>query len=381
MFLLTHLKMKLICVITVVLLSIAQNEARLSVKGHDIMYNGQKVFLSGANIAWFNYARDFGSGAYSGVKSKYESAIDEIAKSGGNAIRVWVHIDGTWSPKFDGSGHATGADTDSLITEIGELLDHAGKQNVFVILCLWNLAVKPQQMVQLYTDDAKLDSYLEKVLKPMAKAFANKPALGAWEIINEPIGGTEFETHDSNPCFDSSPLKGTGANWAGVNLKLKDILKFVNHHAAAIKSVDPKALVTVGESGEHSMTTICSTCHNYYSDHCLTAAGGKSNGVLDFYQLHSYTWQGKFSDTSPFHKKASDFNADKPILMGEFATVCSESKDAVKNYQYLYDNGYVGALSWQYNEGGDCADKRSSSDSGMASIKDMTSHGSIRIKM
>lgn len=27
---------------------------------------------------------------------------------------------------------------------------------------------------------------------------------------------------------------------------------------------------------------------NYYKDTCLVAAGGRSNGVLDFYQVHSY---------------------------------------------------------------------------------------------
>ncbi|CAG2184181.1 unnamed protein product, partial [Oppiella nova] len=104
---------------------------------------------------------DFGSGAYSQVRSNYEAYIKEISQSGGNVIRVWVHIDGQWSPKFDSNGFATGEDTQSLVKDLGQLLDSAEQHNVFVILCLWNLAVKPQQMLHLYTDQKKLDSYLE----------------------------------------------------------------------------------------------------------------------------------------------------------------------------------------------------------------------------
>src|SRR5687767_9037413 len=89
---------------------------------------------------------------------------------------------------------------------------------------------------------------------------------------------------------------------------------------------------------------------------------------LDFYQLHSYTWQGKYSDGSPFNHKNADYKSTKPLVLGEFATSCSESKDAVKNYQYIYDSGYSGALAWQYNEGGDCSDKRTDMDKGMAAI-------------
>jgi hypothetical protein len=47
---------------------------------------------------------------------------------------------------------------------LGDYLGFAEELNIFVIFCLWNGAVKPQQMLHLYADEAKLDSYLEKVL-------------------------------------------------------------------------------------------------------------------------------------------------------------------------------------------------------------------------
>jgi mannan endo-1,4-beta-mannosidase len=39
---------------------------------------------------------------------------------------------------------------------------------------------------------------------------------------------------------------------------------------------------------------------NYYTDACLFAAGGKSAGKLDFYQMHTYTSGGVWNLESPF---------------------------------------------------------------------------------
>jgi len=103
--------------------------------------------------------------------------------------------------------------------------------------------------------------------------------------------------------------------------------------------------------------------------------------MADFHQLHSYTWQGKFSEWSPFKKASSAYKSTKPLIVGEFSTDCSESKNAAQNYKQLYDSGYAGALDWQYNEGGGCADKQSVSNEGMNTIKDMTTNGKIRVKI
>ena len=214
------------------------------------------------------------------MKSKYEQAINDVSANGGNVIRVWVHIDGQWSPKFNNDGYATGADTPSLVNELGQLLDHAHSKNVLVILCLWNLAVKPTQPnINLYFDESKLNTYLDKVLKPLASGLKNKPALGAWEIINEPMGSILPGEKGNDPCTDTNILTNSGANWSGANLHMKDVLRFINHHADAIKSVDPKALVTIGDSAVVE-STIESNNRVFYSDHCLTSVGGRANGKI-----------------------------------------------------------------------------------------------------
>jgi len=208
-----------------------------------------------------------------------------MSAAGGNAVRVWVHIDGQWSPKFDAQGFATGEDVNSLVAELGEYLDFAEKMNIFVIFCLWNGAVKPQQMLHLYADEAKLDRYLEKVLKPMVSGLKNKKALAAWEIVNEVAGSVLQNISDPNPCFDTKKLLNSGADWAGSHLTMKHALNFINKHVDAIKTADPKVLVTSGAWSERSNIDVCSYCFNYYKDECLVAGGGKPKGHLDFYQV------------------------------------------------------------------------------------------------
>jgi hypothetical protein len=54
---------------------------------------------------------------------------------------------------------------------------------VLVFFVLWNGAVlRNNKTLALFSDDAKLTSYVDHVLKPMATALKDEKALGGWEV-------------------------------------------------------------------------------------------------------------------------------------------------------------------------------------------------------
>ena len=40
---------------------------------------------------------------------------------------------------------------------------------------------------------------------------------------------------------------------------------------------------------------------NYYKDECLVVGGAEIFGLIDFQQMHTYAWQGRFADSSPLN--------------------------------------------------------------------------------
>ncbi len=117
------------------------------------------------------------------------------------------------------------------------------------------------------------------------------------------------------------------------------ILKFINWQSAAIKETNSGAMVTVSSWCEYTQTdsftntSICSTCvlskniihlllvmksigyynhliwiGNYYTDECLIAAGGKSRGTLDIYQMHTYANNGQWNENGPMKVSSEQDN-------------------------------------------------------------------------
>ena len=73
---------------------------------------------------------------------------------------------------------------------------------------------------------------------------------------------------------------------------------------------------------------------NYYSDHCLKKAGG---GTLDFYQIHTYAHGGKWKSSQPMKNEAKNYKLDKPVVVGEYASKCSENNSIEQIYQHFYE--------------------------------------------
>lgn len=75
-----------LCVILVYLTRNLYGQEFLSVKGNNLTLNGEKVFLSGMNQAWWSYSNDFGNNAYTTSRPHLLATLDAIHQSGGNSV-------------------------------------------------------------------------------------------------------------------------------------------------------------------------------------------------------------------------------------------------------------------------------------------------------
>ncbi len=299
-----------------------------------IEFNGKEVFLSGANMAWINFAHDIGNTGSPLDTASFRKIFREIHDNGGNCMRLWLHTNGTASPEFTGN-LVTGPGT-RTISDLKSVCDMAYSNDIGLILCLWSFDMQriglPADVMarnkNILTTDAGLNSYIQNALIPMVDSLKEHPGIIAWEIFNEPEGMTEVGNWDITQ-----------------HVSQQNVVKFVNQCAGAIHRTDTAAKVTNGAWSFYSTSDVDGGT-NYYSDAKLIAAGGDTTGTLDFYCVHFYDWD----DTSPFLHPSSHWNLDKPLVVAEFFTNCVKCSTKNQNYETLYQNGYAGSMGWQYIE-------------------------------
>jgi len=343
----------------------------LHVSGREFIYDNKRVFLSGPNYAWVYYGWDFGNYNYQSTGPLMEQWIKDISNAGGNSLRVWVHVEAGSTPEFNSQGYVIATDgLNNLIRDLSRFLDVAQEYNVFVIFCLFNGAsMGNANYKNLILDSNKTQSYIDNALTHMAAGLANKPALAAWEIMNEPEGSIAIQSN-VNPCFDTTILAGHGGGWSGANIPMETMMRFVNRLAGAIKRADPKTLVTVGSYCEIPQTSAFPGMYNFYEDHCLLTAGGDPQGIIDFQQMHTYAWEGKWGDHAPFRVYAADYLLHKPLVIGEFSFACAGGETLEQLWNRGFDLGYDGLWSWQYNnDNSGCMDTRAQQNQGMQTIR------------
>ncbi len=360
-----------------------------------IKYNSQELFLNGANLAWVSFAGDIGKGSTD--TTAFADMMLSSHNHGGNAVRWWLHTNGTVTPAFETStGYVTGPGV-YTISDMRKVLDLAWQREIGLKLCLWsfdmlnssNPAAVLNRNKLLLNDTNYTRAYINNCLIPMIDSLKGHPAIIAWEIFNEPEGmSTEF---------------GWGTTQ---HIPMSTIQRFVNLCAGAIHRADPTALVTNGCWSFKALTDVAvpvaplnnkssslsqfslaekesmtrqfnrkyrvsmstnevmnyldrlSTLanKNYYSDSQLIAAGGDPNGKLDFYSVHYYAGIDPSNPTSisPFHHPASAWGLDKPIVVGEFAMESGQGNPPgipkAGLYDTLYQLGYAGALAWSWSD-------------------------------
>jgi hypothetical protein len=297
--------------------------------------SGEKIFLAGFNLAWIQFASDVGDAPLNATA--FRAALKAVSDSGGNVMRVWLSTNGWKDPVFGSDGLVTGLGPQTL-ANVQQMLAIAKENRMLLmpVLLTHNFMQKQTGVNldnnrKLLATDAGLKAYIDHALLPLVTAIGKDPNLVCWEIANEPEGMVE------------------GIGWTDSRIPKSAVQVFTNRMAGAIHRAVPGVLVSTG--------TVQASYLNWYTDAALKAAGGDSDGVLDFYQVHYYGWNGP--SNSPFRKGAAAWGLDKPIVVGEFAssswgpgTLSSSAMQDAESIdtllENLFKNGYAGGQFWQY---------------------------------
>jgi len=321
-----------------------------------VVFRGERVYLRGFNLAWLDFARDFG---HSLDEARLRKALADVRAAGGNSLRWWVHVDGSTTPQWgavEGVTLVVGPGG-TLLADLRRALDIAAEYDVYLIPSLWSFdmlfdndyrRVPTQNNYRLLSDDQVLQSYLDAVLTPMVEALNDHPRLFAWELFNEPENMTE-------PWFPTQTAFYGGAVPSLERLQRVQALMAATIHETA-QARGQQALVTTGSKSVGKYNSDVSGGLNLYrDDRLIAAAGGNPHATLDFYGPHYYNNEGCNGAWSPFHHPANHWGLDKPIVIGEFYVnapldVLGDKVASDQLCLRLENNGYAGGWSWQWNE-------------------------------
>jgi len=308
--------------------------------------NGRQIFVSGQNLAWVNFGNDVGDAALD--TNTFKQAVQDIRDAGGNTMRVWLSTNGANDPKFDATTGLTKGLGTKTIANVKSMLSIAGRNGVVLSLDLlthnlmatgqvgsWN-TMSIENNKKLLQTDSGLKAYIDNAVIPLVTAIGKDSSILCWEIFNE--------------------AEGMVQGWSGLEkgITMPDIQRVVNRVTGAIHRAVPGVLVSNG-AVTFDYTTNADGKTNYYTDSALIKTGSDSDGVLDFYMVHYYGWNGV--SNSPFTKDYAHWKLDKPLVIGEFPAgdwspaISSKNSDAAKQdtlLTYLYKSGYAGGLSWNY---------------------------------
>jgi hypothetical protein len=265
-----------------------------------------------------------------------------------NSLRLWLHPDGGPIPVVnnDYNNRMVTNITTAQIQSVQWVLDLGAKYDVILNLCLWSFDMVNDNGYgpayglwnKIITDEAHMNSYIDNWLVPFISTIKDHSHLLSVEVFNEPegmiaeYGGWTNCQSGSSDCAKISILQAQ---------------TFTNRIASAVHDISPSVKVTVGSWSYLASSTV-GTYSNIWSDSALVKAGGRINGVLDYYQIHYYNWA--YPSYSPFVHGVEYWGCpEKPHVVGEFPN--DPTGASTYFYEDLYTTGYAGAWGWGYNDG------------------------------
>ncbi len=298
----------------------------------------KESFSYGLNYAWKNYSGDFGGISAWGKRgvasdsATFEAELNDMAANGVEVIRWWIWPE-FWNDAitFDANGtpQQLGQQAIDDALKALELTDKAGMR---VMFCFFSFdGFRPTRESygitmtgyhDIVIDDAKRGALMANIVQPLVEAMSNSPhisALHSWDVINEPEWAmTGTNKYGGNNFEPSAELEAISHDQMEV---------FIGDTIKILRQETPDIPVTVGSAAIKWMNAWNET-------------------DIDFYQPHIYDW---VNDYWPYSKSPAELGfGDKPMIMGEYPVEGLNNADHKTMLQSWYDNGYAGALGWDY---------------------------------
>ena len=276
-------------------------------------------FVIGANLPWVGYGTDFGASAWSpegGLAAdpqrlaRLDQTFARLACDRIAVVRVFVLCDLRSGVRFDADGLPTGVD-DALFADLDALIVTARRQHVRLMPVLLDFHLcHPPKVIDGVQIGGRSDlvvtgegrsAFIESVLTPVARRYADEEAIAAWDVMNEP----EW-------CLRLSASR-----------RVRDpfgLLQVFLAGAVSCLRANARQPVTVGCAGTWQLDLV------------------RSLG-LDVYQVHWYERFGWARLAQP----VSQLGLDRPVLLGEFSGRTTPVDVVLDTARRA---GYRGAFVW-----------------------------------
>ena len=261
----------------------------------------------GANVAWYNYADDFGGGVdHGGVSSPasysvLDAKFQQVSAAGLHVLRWWAFVGSHIETDPTGVPMAV---QDTVYADFDAALQLAEKYDLYYV---FNLFRNPED-VRSWVADPEKRAALAQAVGPLFARYKDNPHILSWEVFNEP----EYAIVGGSVTLEA----------------VQDTIRLVARSIHA----NSNAYATTGTDDIANFTRWLSL-------------------GADFVGLH---WYEEYPESCLLCTTAAQMQADHPgsgpIVVGEWIANESQSKvpppDPLARWRYWYNSGYAGAWPW-----------------------------------